>query len=74
MVFMAMAFAFCSYHWAWNAKAAPAQELDGLECQVRLLILDYPDERYGRYYYRAQTNPAGGATAFRRGTHFVPPL
>lgn len=42
-----------SYSAAWE-KAVLPQSLDGRELQVRAQVLDYPQERYHRLYYRLQ--------------------
>lgn len=39
------------YLLAWQ-QAAPWQGLDGEKLQVRAQVLDYPEERYHRYYYK----------------------
>ncbi|MGI6255906.1 MAG: ComEC/Rec2 family competence protein [Acutalibacter sp.] len=44
---------------AWE-KAAPFQELEGREFQVRAQLLDYPEERYHRYYYKLRVEAMGG--------------
>ena len=39
----------CSLAWE---GIAPLQQLEGREFQVRAQLLDYPEERYHRYYYK----------------------
>lgn len=49
---IALAGAACVlYLLAWQ-QAAPWQGLDGEKLQVRAQVLDYPEERYHRYYYK----------------------
>lgn len=45
---------FGLYSIRWYQAAAPVQNLDGVQAQVRMEILDYPQARYNRYYYQAR--------------------
>lgn len=54
MVCLSAALALGLYHLRWQDTAAPAQGLEGQEAPAELRILDYPEERYGRFYYQAQ--------------------
>ena len=63
-----MALAACAvvlglYCWTWHAQVEPAALLDGGEVRARLRILDYPEERYHRYYYQAQVVRVNGMDA-----------
>lgn len=46
------------YLLAWQ-QAAPWQGLDGEKLQVRAQVLDYPEERYHRYYYKLRVEALG---------------
>lgn len=70
MIFLTVSAFSAGYRWKYAAEAAPAQALDGLEARVRLLILDYPEERYGRYYYRAVTQVIDGDLSQRIALQF----
>ncbi len=48
---------FC---WQWETQAAPVQFLDGREALVRMQLLDYPQERYHRFYYQAEVASIDG--------------
>lgn len=48
------AFTTVCYCWKWHTTAQPVQTLNGQTLAVRLQVLDYPEERYGRYYYPAK--------------------
>lgn len=54
MVCLTGALILCRYSLAWNEQAAPVRELDGTKANVHMLLLDYPEERYNRYYYQAR--------------------
>jgi len=56
---IALAGAACVlYLLAWQ-QAAPWQGLDGEKLQVRAQVLDYPEERYHRYYYKLRVEALG---------------
>lgn len=46
------------YLLAWQ-QASPWQGLDGEKLQVRAQVLDYPEERYHRYYYKLRVEALG---------------
>lgn len=48
------------YTFYWHRDAVPAQAFDGLDAQVEMEILDYPEQRYGRCYYRARVLEVDG--------------
>ncbi len=50
---------FLSYGVAWEGVAFP-QSLSGQELPVRAQVLDYPEERYHRFYYRLRVEEVGG--------------
>lgn len=56
---LSAALALGLYCFRWQAAVLPAQGLEGQEREVELLILDYPEENFGRFYYRAQAAPEG---------------
>ena len=53
-VVLVAAFTTVCYCWKWHTTAQPVQPLSGQTRAVRLQVLDYPEERYGRYYYPAK--------------------
>ena len=56
---IALAGAACVlYLLAWQ-QAAPWQGLDGEKLQVRAQVLEYPEERYHRYYYKLRVEALG---------------
>lgn len=56
---IALAGAACVlYLLAWQ-QASPWQGLDGEKLQVRAQVLDYPEERYHRYYYKLRVEALG---------------
>lgn len=52
------------YLLAWQ-QAAPWQGLDGEKLQVRAQVLDYPEERYHRYYYKLRVEALGQEGALK---------
>lgn len=51
---------FALFAWRWKGSAAPAQKYSGAVLPARMEILDYPDQRYGRCYYRAEVQEIDG--------------
>ena len=46
----------CALKWQ---QTEPLQELEGRRLTVRAQVLDYPEERYHRYYYRLRVEALG---------------
>lgn len=47
----------------WRAQVEPVEFLEGAQAKARLRILDFPEERYHRYYYQAQVVKLNGIPA-----------
>lgn len=53
MICLSAALVLGLYCLRWQSAAGPAQGMEGQEVQTELRVLDYPEERYGRFYYQA---------------------
>ncbi len=49
---LAAALALGLYVRQWDTAFAPAQQWAGAKARIQAQVLDYPEERYSRYYYR----------------------
>lgn len=52
LILLAGALSLFCYVRSWEKKAAPVEKLDGVEAQIRGIVLDYPQEAYHKAYYR----------------------
>lgn len=55
-----MALALGLYVLSWKSQVAPALRWAGRKEEIQARVLDYPEERYGRYYYRLRVAQVGG--------------
>lgn len=60
LVCLSLSAALFLYSAAWQARSQPARSLDGVQATARMQIMDYPEERYHRSYYRAQVTQIDG--------------
>lgn len=56
---LSVALALGLYVHNWRTQAAPALAWAGQTEEVRARVLDYPEERYHRYYYRLRVEQVG---------------
>ena len=52
VLFAAGALALFLFSSSWQSRVAPYGRLDGAEAAVRGQVLDYPEHKLGKYYYR----------------------
>lgn len=50
---LALAAVWGLYRYAWGTRVEPVQDWAGTKAEVSMRILDYPEQRYHRYYYEA---------------------
>lgn len=63
LALMACSAVLGQYCLTWRAQVEPVAFLDGAQAKARLRILDFPEERYHRYYYQAQVVKLNGIRA-----------
>ncbi len=52
MVCLLIIGALAHYQYRYETQVLPAEQWDGKKCAVKARVLDYPEARYHRYYYR----------------------
>lgn len=63
MAFAAVSVVLGLYCRAWHIQVEPVEFLDGGQAAAQLRILDFPEERYHRYYYPAKVVKINGIDA-----------